>query len=291
MSISTFLSFIVFVSVIFFLGIYMGLLRMVWLSLLISGGFVWLILALSRRFCPRIIRVAAAPAGVRRFLSIVVLCYGALTLYAFFRFCQTCIFPDHSFFFFPVCFLLLTAYGARIGLDTVQRAARIASVTVAVLLVLTVVSTLQKLWAQRQFVVSSMTALTAFDMPGFALQTVLIAVVLMAQVLTLLMTADPSGDASAQLRSLSRGLIRGTLASSLLYLLAVLALGSYSFERLTYPIYDMLSLPGVAEYLDRTEFLMLILFLFCESTKTISIFTALGRAWSSCRKRALAGRT
>ena len=281
MSISTFLSFTVFVSTIFFLGIYMGLLRFVWLSLLIAGGFVWLILLLSRRFCPRVICVAAAPAGVRRLLSIVVLCYGGLVLYAFFRFCQDCIFPDHPFYFFPVCFLLLTTYGARRGLDTLQRTARIASVTVAVLLALTVVSTLQKLWAQRQFVASSFAALTAFDMPGFALQTVLIAAVLLAQTLTLLLTADPSDDASSQLRSLSRGLIRGIGASSLLYLLAVLALGSYSFERLTYPIYDMLSLPGVAEYLDRTEFLMLILFLFCESTKTISIFASLGRAWSS----------
>ncbi|MBO4991924.1 MAG: hypothetical protein J6E42_07190 [Firmicutes bacterium] len=281
MSISTFLSFTVFVSTIFFLGIYMDLLRLVWLSLLIAGGFVWLILLLSRRFFPRVIRVAAGPAGVRRLLSIVVICYGGLVLYAFFRFCQDCIFPDHPFYFFPVCFLLLTAYGTRRGLDTLQRTARIASVTVAVLLVLTVVSTLQKLWAQRQFVVSSFAALTAFDMPGFALQTVLIAAVLLAQTLTLLLTADPSDDASSQLRSLSRGLIRGIGASSLLYLLAVLALGSYSFERLTYPIYDMLSLPGVAEYLDRTEFLMLILFLFCESTKTISIFAALGRAWSS----------
>ena len=281
MSISTFLSFTVFVSTIFFLGIYMGLLRLVWLSLLIAGGFVWLILLLCRRFCPRVIRVAAAPAGVRRLLSIVVLCYGGLVLYAFFRFCQDCIFPDHPFDFFPVCFLLLTAYGARRGLETLQRTARIASVTVAVLLALTVVSTLQKLWAQRQFVASSFAALTAFDMPGFALQTVLIAAVLLAQTLILLLTADPSDDASSQLRSLSRGLIRGIGASSLLYLLAVLALGSHSFERLTYPIYDMLSLPGVAEYLDRTEFLMLILFLFCESTKTISIFASLGRAWSS----------
>jgi len=264
------LSFAAFVSVPFFLGIYMGLLRTTWLSLLIGGLVAWLCLTLVAK--SRLL--SKHRPLLRRILAISAFLYGGITLYAFFLFCQKCIFPQRSLFFFPVCFVILTAYGAHQGIYTLERSAKFTSCTVMVLLFLTAVSMFQKLWAQREFVQQSIGDLLSLDSTAFIEQTIFITVVLILQSLILLLTVDELDDVPSLLTSIRRGLSWGIPCCALLYLLAAAALGAHSFERLLYPIYDMLALPGYAEYLDRTEFLMLIIFLFCESTKTISVFLA-----------------
>ena len=262
-----FLSFASFIGAPFFLGIYMGFLPMAWLSLLISGAIVWLCLTLIIKS-----RLFSRPRPcLQKIISVASLAYGGITLYAFFLFCQTCIFPRRPFFFFPICFISLTAYGAYQGIYALERTAKFTSFAIIVLLFLTAVSMLQKIWAQREFVRRSINALLPLQEAPFVVQTLRLTAVFLFQALVLLQTVDDSCDVPTLLRSIRRGLTWGSLCSALLYLLAVMALGAHSFQRLLYPIYDMLSLPGYADYLDRTEFLMLIIFLFCESTKTISI--------------------
>ncbi len=265
-----FLSFSVFTGTFFFLGIYIPLQRTLWLSLLAGGIAAALFLTL-------LLRLRASLQGhplLGRLLALISLAYGGISLYAFFVFCSHCIFPGHSFFFFPVCFLLLTAYGAEKGLYALERTSKFTSVAVAVLLVLTIASTLQKMWDQREFIGKTAALLLDIEASSFAVQTMLITVVLLWQALILFHAADDGCRAPQLLSSIRRALLPSILFSSALHLCAAAALGAYSFEFLTYPVYDMLSLPGYAEYLDRTEFLMLIAFLFCESCKTVVMLRA-----------------
>lgn len=275
-----FLSFSAFVSVPFFLGIYMSLLRTAWLSILIGGLFSWFFLSLLIKT-----RCLKSPRPIlSRAFALFSFMYGGIALYAFFVFCQVCIFPQHSFLFFPICFLIVTAYGACQGIHTLKRTAKFTTCTVIFLLFLTLISMLQKLLSQREFLGQSVGELFFFDMTAFIRQTLFLTAMLILQVLTLILITGNQKNADSFLFSIRRGLFWGVFCSALLYLVAGIALGAHSFERLLYPIYDMLSLPGYAEYLDRTELLMLIIFLFCESVKTICVFLAGQKVFFSQKK-------
>ncbi len=265
-----FLSFSALFSVLFFLGIYCPFAHTIWLSLLTGGILAWIVLTLIIRKQVSL----AAYSPIKHCLSLLSIGYGGFVLYAFFVFCHRVIFPDHNIFFFPVLFLIVIFWGASAGIAALERTSKFTSTLVIILFLLTVISTTQKIWDQKEFVLSSLPAIVHIDVPVFLFQTVFVFCLFLVQSLVLFLTVEDTCDAPQILCSIRKALIPSCICSSLLYLLAVLALGTSSFEFLTYPIYDMLSLPGYAEYLDRTELLMLIIFLFCESCKTIASILA-----------------
>ena len=262
-----FLSFSSFIGTFFFFGIFMPFYRTLWLSILIGGALVWLVLTIST---PK--KHWISP----RFLAFLAITYGGLSLWAFFVFCQRYLFPNHGFWYFPLCFLLFTTYGAHLGVKTLERTAKFSSVAIGVLLILTLLSMFQKISTQKDFTVKICSDLFQLDTQSFLGETAAVTLFLLCQALILTAFCDFRSPESPvnMFHSIRRALVSSILFSSALQLLGVLSLGPHAYEYLTYPIYDMLSLPGVAEYLDRTEFLMLVIFLFCESVKTIVFFLA-----------------
>ena len=276
-----FLSFSSFIGTFFFLGVYFDLYRTIWLSILIGAVLVWVFLHLLIR------SDVAFPNHplVLRFLAMISIAYGGFSLYAFFAFCQEAVFPGNSFLFFPICFLTFTMFGAENQIHTLERTSKFTSAVVTLFLVLVIISMTQKLWDEKEYVADTWQALFVFHESDFGVQTVIVSLILLSQALVLLTVLEVPEDSVPFLRSISRALIPASLFSALLHLISVLSLGAFSFEFLTYPIYDMLSLPGYAEYLDRTELLMLIIALFCESVKTIAFFRAGRRLFTAPAKR------
>ena len=262
-----FLSFSSFIGTFFFFGIFMPFYRTLWLSILIGGALVWLVLTIST---PK--KHWISP----RFLAFLAITYGGLSLWAFFVFCQRYLFSNHGFWFFPLCFILVTAYGSHLGIAALERTSKFSSVSIMILLVLTTLSMIQKIFTQKDFLLEISTSLLQLDIHSFFKETALVTLFLLCQALILTAFCDFRSPESPvnMFHSIRRALVSSILFSSALQLLGVLSLGPHAYEYLTYPIYDMLSLPGVAEYLDRTEFLMLVIFLFCESVKTIVFFLA-----------------
>ena len=262
-----FLSFSSFIGTFFFFGIFMDFYRTLWLSLLIGGALVWLVLTIAapkKHWLPP------------RLLALLAITYGGLSLWAFFVFCQRYLFSNHGFWFFPLCFILVTAYGSHLGIAALERTSKFSSVSIMILLVLTTLSMIQKIFTQKDFLLEISTSLLQLDIHSFFKETALVTLFLLCQALILTAFCDFRSPESPvnMFHSIRRALVSSILFSSALQLLGVLSLGPHAYEYLTYPIYDMLSLPGAAEYLDRTEFLMLVIFLFCESVKTIVFFLA-----------------
>lgn len=272
-----FLSFSSFIGTFFFFGIFMPFYRTLWLSILIGGALVWLFLTIavpkSHWISPRI-------------LAFLAIAYGGLSLWAFFVFCQRYLFADHGFWFFPPCFILLTTYGAHLGTETLERTSKFSSVSIMILLLLTTLSMIQKISTQKNFTLEVSFSLLQLDIQSFLSETAVVTLFLFIQALILTSFCDfnLTKTPSDMIHSIRQALVYSILFSSILQLMGVLALGPNTYEYLTYPVYDMLSLPGAAEYLDRTEVLILVIFLFCESVKTIVFFLA-GRQLFACQSR------
>ncbi|MBQ6949110.1 MAG: hypothetical protein IJN41_05430 [Firmicutes bacterium] len=269
-----YLSFSSFIGTFFFLGIYLELLRTLWLSLLVGALIVWLFLTLLIHRSTSPVISSNSVSAVQRLLALAAIAYGGFALCGFFFFCQQCIFPQQGFWFFPVCFIAITGIGAFSQIHTLERTAKFTSAAVWILLLLTMISMVQKLWSEKDFIRKTWSDLFAFETAPFLRETAIVTVILFLQALVLITVLECSNDRTAFLRSIRRALLPSVLLSSLLHLISVLALGAVSFEHLTWPIYDMLSLPGYADYLDRTELLMLLISLFCESVKSIVFFRA-----------------
>ena len=269
-----FLSFSSFIGTFFFLGVYLELLRTLWLSLLLAGILVWIVLTLLLRLSRKTPSFPLKTSFVRRPLALAAIVYGGFSLCGFFFFCQQCIFPSQSFWFFPVCFLGITTLGGLGRIHTLERTAKFTTAIIGILLLLTAISMVQKLWSETAFLKATWMDLFRFDSRYFLLETGFVFVILLVQALILILVLEQPKEITFFLCSIRKALIPSVLCSSLLHLIAVLALGTHTFEHLTWPIYDMLSLPGYAEYLDRTELLMLLICLFCESVKTIAFFRA-----------------
>ena len=267
-----FLSFSSFIGTFFFLGVYLELLHTLWLSLLLAGILLWLVLTLFLQLGRKNPSSLLKTPLVRRPLALAAIAYGGFSLCGFFFFCQQCIFPSQGFWFFPVCFLGITTLGGFGRIHTLERTAKFT--TAIILLLLTAVSMVQKLWSETAFLKATWMDLFRFDSRYFLLETGFVFVILLVQALILILVLEQPKEITFFLCSIRKALIPSVLCSSLLHLIAVLALGTHTFEHLTWPIYDMLSLPGYAEYLDRTELLMLLICLFCESVKTIAFFRA-----------------
>ncbi|MBR7148337.1 MAG: hypothetical protein IKD13_05855 [Firmicutes bacterium] len=269
-----FLSFSSFIGTFFFLGVYLELLHTLWLSLLLAGILLWLVLTLFLQLGRKNPSSLRKTPLVRRPLALAAIAYGGFSLCGFFFFCQQCIFPSQGFWFFPVCFLGITTLGGFGRIHTLERTAKFTTAIIGILLLLTAVSMVQKLWSETAFLKATWMDLFRFDSRYFLLETGLVFVILLVQALILILVLEQPKEITFFLCSIRKALIPSVLCSSLLHLIAVLALGTHTFEHLTWPIYDMLSLPGYAEYLDRTELLMLLICLFCESVKTIAFFRA-----------------
>ncbi|MBR5001709.1 MAG: hypothetical protein IKY08_07065, partial [Firmicutes bacterium] len=220
------LSFSSFMGTFFFFGIFMHFYRTLWLSILLGGTLVWLILTI------------AAPTKhwiSPRILALLAIAYGGLSLWAFFVFFQQYLFYDHGFWFFPLCFILLTTYGAHLGVNTLEQTAKLSSVSMIILLFMTLLSMGQKIGTQKAFTIEVSSTLFQLDIQSFFAETALVTLFLLCQ--SLILTAICDVD------SIRHSLKLSIPFSSALQLMGVLALGPYTYEYLTYPIYDMLSLP------------------------------------------------
>lgn len=283
------LAFLYFLSPLFFIGTILplssGIFAAIPLAGLMSLPFLYLYdRYLMRRSLPLILRLM--------FMALAVF-LGMNGLYGFSRFVKTCVMPDTPILLLPLALLLFAVWIAWDDIHVLERFSRITAPIVLILLALSILSAATKI--EPAFAERPRLSLHQGN-GGFFSMLWLIFFLYLAEgliLLTLLRQQFKVRDCPSKEKppaifaEMTKGLLLGGLVLSLAYWVTILALGSDVFEILTYPIYYPPGLTKSAEYLERTEILLLAVFLFTEFLRTgvflmllkeglLAIYTAFG---------------
>ena len=258
-----YLSFLFFLSSIFFLGALIPFHRMMWASLLLGGFLSFLALWVFHRLILRF--------GVSKFLLCIEAFFsaflGALTLYCLSEFFSFCVLQELPMWFFPSAFLICCGYAAVKDVYVLERFSKLCGPAVIFLLVLALGSGISKIrisfnngfFSWQDFIYPSDTT--------FFVSVFFFAVLFFIEGSILITLLNTRLKNLTPFKSTMKGFFLSILFLSCTYLITVLVLGPYVFELLTYPIYYPPGLTGDAEYLERIEIVFLAVFLISEFVK------------------------
>ena len=269
-----YLSFLYFLSSVFFLGALVPFHRTMWLSLLLGAALALpLLLALHRlisRFGQGKAMLSAAAAAAA--------CLFAVTLYCFSQFLDACVLQELPMWLFPGAFLLCCAYTAAKDIHVLERFSKLCGPVILILLFLALCSGGAKasltmeygFFSWRDFMPPRAQALTGGGM--------FFALLFLVQYLVLAVLVNAKRKTPAPFKDAAKGFWLSAVFLSASCLVAALALGPDVFELLAYPVYYPPGLTGTAEYLERIEVILLAVFVFSEFVKTSLCLMAIKEA-------------
>ena len=275
-----YLTFLFILSTVFFLGTLIPFQRTVWAQIL-CGALPALILLLLFLYMTRQRRVGRFWAFCA---AVIAVCLSALSLYCMAQFLYFCVLQELPVWLFPAAFLVCAFYGALWDVHLLQRFCKLCGPPVIFLLVLSLLSGASKIRFSLQYGIFLWRDYLRVQTSSFLYGTLLFGVLFLLEgilLLTLLrtetafekQTVSPEAGSGGKKKhhTLCRGFVKGYLLAvvslAAIYFVTVLALGPAVFEFLTYPVYYPPGLSGSAEYLERTEIILLAVLLFPEFVK------------------------
>lgn len=248
-----YLAFFVFSAPFFFWSAFFPVSVSVWLGLsagaLLALPFLWLYFRALRPFS-----VAPFPLLLAAALLALVLAL------AFFRaqnlFLERCLFPQLPLWALSLVLALFTIWMAVRGLLPLLGFAGLAGIPVLLLFLLSIISSASKI--DPHFV----SGLLPFSLRGFLSSAPVAGALFLLQGLVLLTALTQTEKPKAVFRETVLGLIISVILLSAAHWVAALALGPHVFESLPFQLYYPPGLTGTAEYLERTELLLLMVFFF-----------------------------
>lgn len=283
------LAFLYFLSPLFFIGTVLPLSDGMFAAIPLSGLMALPFLYLYDRY----LTCHSLPLILRLVFMVLAVFLGISGLYGFSRFVKTCVMPDTPIFLLPAALLIFAVWISWDDIHVLERFSRIAAPIVLILFALSILSAATKI----EPVFAERPRLSFFPgNEGFFSILWMIFFLYLAEgliLLTLLRQQFKVRDCPNQKKppaifaEMTKGMLFGGLLLSLAYWVTILVLGSDVFEILTYPIYYPPGLTKSAEYLERTEILLLAVFLFTEFLRTgvflmllkeglLAIYTAFG---------------
>lgn len=259
-----YLSFLYFLSSIFFLGALIPFHRTMWINLFLGAVITIPLLYGVQRLIRRF--------GVGKLLPILaaviatVLC--AISIYCLSQFLFSCVLQSLPIWMFPAAFLLCCAYVASKDIHVLERFSKLCGPVILVLLFLAICSGISKVRLSFSYGFFAWRDFISLSPKAFIPGTLFFAALFFLEGFVLITILNIKRKTPAVFKDMAKGFILSTVFLAAAYLTTVLALGPDVFELLTYPVYYPPGLTGTAEYLERIEVILLAVFIFSEFVKT-----------------------
>lgn len=272
------LSLLFFLPPFFFIGAFFPMQRFIWLALLCATFFTLPFLyVMSHAFTP------SAPSLVFRILaSVFCLIIGIAVLYGFSDFVYSCVLPDTNPLIIPSFLSLLAYYLSLQGLIPVEKFSRMSGLFIIILFLISILSTITKIDLffmpfsfSDYFPTSNLN-----NRKSFWELTLIAWFILIIQCFILTVAFSETNKTSVIFKEMTKGLFTGGLLLAASYLAGVAVLGPNVLEALIYPLYYPPGLTGRAEYMERTEGVLLTIFTFSCFMHTSMLFISIRRLFS-----------
>ncbi|MGI6751031.1 MAG: hypothetical protein ACOX4U_00190 [Anaerovoracaceae bacterium] len=267
------IAFLFFIPPFFFIGTYFPISRSFWLALLLAA----LLNLPSIYVLARIFKRFPSPVAFRLLASVfaIIICIGGL--YGFSNFIHSNVLPHTHPVIIPLILLILALYFSSQGLIPAGKFCFMSGLITQILFYISVLSSILKI--DMFFLPRSFTDYFPIGLwnnrNAFIQSTLLLWAILLMQSFIMFALFAKSNKTFIISKEMTKGLISAIIPLSASYLTAVAVLGPNVLESLTYPLYYPPGLTGKAEYMERTEGILLTIFLLTSFIQTSLLFSTL----------------